>query len=165
MNNTENRLRRGIILDVDGTLWDAVEVITESWNLYGKDVPDVRGEITCERMRGCLGKTMPAIADEVYDYLPRDRRLEVLQGAMDLEIRYMWDHPGRIYPDVRSTLERLKEEGWHLYIVSNCQKGYIEDFLHAADAESLIEDHLCYEDTEQEKDYNIRLCAQRNELD
>ena len=77
----------------------------------------------------------------------------------------MWDHPGRIYPDVRSTLERLKEEGWHLYIVSNCQKGYIEDFLHAANAESLIEDHLCYEDTEQEKDYNIRLCAQRNELD
>ena len=82
MNNTENGLRRGIILDVDGTLWDAVEVITESWNLYGKDVPDVRGEITCERMRGCLGKTMPAIADEVYDYLPRDRRLEVLQGEL-----------------------------------------------------------------------------------
>ena len=84
-----------------------------------------------------------------------------MAGIVAQTAGYLTTSPDQIYPQV----VRLKEEGWHLYIVSNCQKGYIEDFLHAADAESLIEDHLCYEDTEQEKDYNIRLCTQRNELD
>lgn len=164
-NQAAGRPRRGIILDVDGTLWDAVRVITDSWNAYGRDIPDVTRQISYPEMEGCLGKTMPEIADIIYSYLPEDRKYEVLDGAMRYEIEYMWDHPGNIYPEVVETLRRLKEEGWLLYIVSNCQKGYIEDFLHAAGAQDLILDYLCYEDTRREKGYNIRLCADRNELD
>ena len=165
MNQEKEKFRRGIILDVDGTLWDAVRVITDSWNAYGRDIPDVTREITYPAMQGCLGKTMPAIADILFSYLSPERRLEVLDGAMSYEIEYMWDHPGVLYPDVVTTLQKLKEDGWHLYIVSNCQKGYIEDFLHAAGAQDLIEDHLCYEDTHEEKGYNIKLCVNRNKLD
>ena len=157
--------RRGLILDVDGTLWDAVKEIADSWNEFGRDIPDITHHISYETMRKCLGKTMPQIADVVYDYLPEERRVEVLAGAMDYEIRFLWDHPGIIYPDVVSTLGKLKDDGWNLYIVSNCQKGYIEDFLHASGTEDLIEDHVCFEDTMQGKGYNIRLCVERNDLD
>ena len=94
MNQEKEKFRRGIILDVDGTLWDAVRVITDSWNAYGRDIPDVTREITYPAMQGCLGKTMPAIADILFSYLSPERRLEVLDGAMSYEIEYMWDHPG-----------------------------------------------------------------------
>ncbi len=158
-------LRRGILLDVDGTLWDAVEQITQAWNIYGEDLPDVTHRISVEEMRGCLGKTMFQIADILYGYLSQERRVEVLNGAMEYENIYLVGHPGRLYPKVRETFEKLREDGWHLYIVSNCQIGYIEDFLLAADAGDLIEDHLCFQDTMREKGYNIRMCADRNHLD
>ncbi len=162
-NNTSPR--RGIILDVDGTLWDAVDVITESWNAALAKVPDVEETITSDQMRQCLGKTMFEIADMLFGYLPVARRREVLDEAMRYEVAYLRDHPGNVYPQVRETLETLRAEGWHLYIVSNCQKGYIEDCLKALGEENLIEDHLCFEDTLKEKGSNIRLCAERNALD
>ena len=158
-------VKKGLILDVDGTLWDALEAITDSWNQYTDPLEDVDRRITYEQMAGCLGKTMFTIADILFGYLPTERRREVLRGAMKYENEYLWTHPGKVYPGVKDTLEQLRAEGWHLYIVSNCQKGYIETFLHAADADGLIEDHICFEDTMQEKAENIRLCSARNRLD
>ena len=165
MTDNNTSARRGIILDVDGTLWDAVDVITESWNVALAGVPDVEEAITSEQMRQCLGKTMFEIADMLFGYLSVTRRREVLDEAMRYEVAYLSDHPGKVYPEVRETLETLRADGWHLYIVSNCQKGYIEDCLKALGEENLIEDHLCFEDTMKEKGSNIRLCAERNALD
>ena len=161
----EKTCRRGIILDVDGTLWDAVDVITDSWNIALRDVPDVKGVITTDQMRQCLGKTMYEIADMLFGYLSGERRIEVLEEAMRYEVEYLRTHPGTIYPGVGNTLKELRASGWHLYIVSNCQKGYIEDFLLALGEDGLIEDHLCFEDTLKDKGSNIRLCVERNALD
>ena len=69
----------------------------------------------------------------------------------------MWKHGGKVYPSVGQTLTCLKKAGFHLYIVSNCQKGYIEDFLHTSGTGSLIEDHVCFGDTGKP-------CMERNEL-
>ena len=165
MADGNHDLKRGIILDVDGTLWDAVEVITQSWNVVLNTMPDVQGEISADQMRGCLGKTMFEIADRLFGYLPLPRRRQVLEEAMRYEVAYLREHPGRIYPGVRECLKALREDGWHLYIVSNCQKGYIEDCLLALGEEGLVEDHICFEDTLQDKGSNIRLCAERNQLD
>ena len=165
MTDRKTSLKRGIILDVDGTLWDAVNVITESWNAALAYESDVQGTITSGQMSLCLGKTMFEIADMVFGYLPLERRREVLDQAMRYEVKYLYDHPGTLYPGVRKTMKVLHEAGWHLYIVSNCQKGYIEDFLLAMGEHGLIEDHLCFEDTLKEKGSNIRLCAERNALD
>ncbi len=160
----EGPVKQGLILDVDGTLWDAVQVITDSWNEALRDVPDVKGTITTSQMQQCLGKTMHEIADAIFPYLSVERRREVLGAAMEYEVKYLMGHPGRVYPDVVKTLENLHRAGWHLYIVSNCQKGYIEDYLHAQGSEHLIEDHICFEDTMADKGTNIHLCMERNEL-
>lgn len=165
MTDMAHSKRRGIILDVDGTLWDAVDVITDSWNVALKEVPDAEGTITSDQMRQCLGKTMYEIADRLFGYLSVERRREVLDQAMRYEVEYLRDHPGTLYPDVKNTLRTLHEDGWHLYIVSNCQKGYIEDFLLALDEDGLIEDHICFEDTMKDKGSNIRLCVERNALE
>ena len=54
--------RRGILLDVDGTLWDSTSEVTDSWNDYGKGQPDVTHVITEDEMRGVFGRTMVEIA-------------------------------------------------------------------------------------------------------
>lgn len=165
MENEKTGGKRGIILDVDGTLWDAVEVITESWNVALADEKDVTGRITTSQIEQCLGKTMFEIGDLMFGYLPVERRRQVLDKAMGFEVAWLEDHPGRLYPDVRKTLETLHRAGWRLYIVSNCQKGYIEDFLRALDAEGLIEGHICFGDTLKDKGSNIRLCTEKYGLE
>ena len=38
----------GIIFDVDGTLWDSVEVVAESWNLAIKENSDLEPNLNRE---------------------------------------------------------------------------------------------------------------------
>ena len=61
-------------------------------------------------------------------------------------------------------MERLKAT-YHLYIVSNCQSGYIEAFLDYYHFHDLIEDFACYGDNDQPKGVNIRLICEKNGLD
>ena len=72
---------------------------------------------------------------------------------------------GTVYPGARECFLKLREMGFSLYIVSNCQKGYIEDFLHTSGTEDLIDDHICFGDTLKPKSESIRLCVERNSLD
>ena len=90
--------------------------------------------------------------------------MELTEGCCVFEVEYLKTNGGVLYPEVVKTLEKLKE-GYHLYIVSNCQSGYIEDFIHWAKVEHLIEDFLCFGDTGREKSYNICHLADRNQLD
>ena len=47
----------GIIFDVDGTLWDSVEVVAESWNLAIKENSDLEPSLNREILQGLFGKT------------------------------------------------------------------------------------------------------------
>ena len=159
-------MKKGIILDVDGTLWDGTRAITDSWNAFREQyIPELPEPFSEPQMQSVLGKTMTEIGDIILGTLPGDRRYDVMERLLQYEVDYMWEHGGTVYPGARECFLKLREMGFSLYIVSNCQKGYIEDFLHAAGAEDLIEDHLCYEDTHEEKGYNIKLCVDRNKLD
>lgn len=61
-------------------------------------------------------------------------------------------------------METLKKS-YHLYIVSNCQSGYIEAFLDYYKLHDLIEDIECYGNNGQQKGKNIALLYQRNKLE
>ena len=61
-------------------------------------------------------------------------------------------------------LEKLQKE-YGLYIVSNCQIGYIEAFLHYYGLEQYFKDTLCYGENKLQKGDNIALMAKRNKLD
>ena len=57
-------MKDGIILDVDGTLWNAVSVIRDSWNLYREEqIPEMPGSYTDADIEGVLGLTMTQIGD------------------------------------------------------------------------------------------------------
>lgn len=74
-------MKDGIILDVDGTLWNAVSVIRESWNLYREEqIPEMPGSYTDADIEGVLGLTMTQIGDRLLAPLPEKGGIRRLRG-------------------------------------------------------------------------------------
>lgn len=112
-----------------------------------------------------MDKTMDAIADILFSELSKEDRTELLATCCEMENDYLREHGGTLYEGVRETLAKLRERGYHLSIVSNCQAGYIEAFLDYYKLWDAIEDKQCYGDNLLSKGENILLVAERNGLD
>ena len=81
----------GIIFDVDGTLWDSTDSVTESWNLAIRENSDMDLTITADILKGLFGKTMTEIADSLFPSLPEKERMDFLDICYDYENR-TWRH-------------------------------------------------------------------------
>ena len=158
-------MKKGIIFDVDGTLWDSAKPVAESWTLMlERRYPELARIITPDDMYRNMGKTMDAIGADLFPGLAPDKRDEVMDACMRYENEYLADHPGVTYPNMKETLAALSRE-YGLYIVSNCHKGYIEALMAACGIASYISDTECFGATGRPKGDNIRLVMERNGLE
>lgn len=158
-------MKKGIIFDMDGTLWDSAENVAKSWNLAIETFSGYEKTLTTEDIQGVMGKTMDVIADILFSELSKEDRTELLATCCEMENDYLRQHGGILYDGVRETFMKLREMGYHLSIVSNCQAGYIEAFLDHYKLWDVIDDKQCYGDNLLPKGDNIRLVADRNDLD
>lgn len=157
-------MKKGIIFDMDGTLWDSAPQVADSWNLVLQKNGVTREPLTKEDMYRVMGKTMDVLAAMLLPDLEETKRNELLNLCVEEENDYLRKHGGTLYPNLRQTMEALKEE-YDLYIVSNCQSGYIESFLDYYQFHDLFEDIECYGNNGKPKDENIALVVERNKLD
>jgi phosphoglycolate phosphatase len=157
-------LKKGIIFDMDGTLWDSSRQVCHAWDIAVAKCGYRRAPITTEEMQGVMGKTMDVIAEILFPFTEGQKRQELLAACCEEENNYLRENGGVLYPDIRSTMETLKSE-YHLYIVSNCQSGYIEAFLDYYRMWDLVEDIECYGNNGKPKGDNIALLYRRNALE
>ena len=157
-------MKTGLIFDMDGTLWDSSENVAVSWTEKMHELGYNRPDITREDIMNVMGLTMDRIADKIFGDLPKDERMELLDTCCQYENEYLRKNGGVLYPDLEKTLLRLKEK-YRLYIVSNCQKGYIEAFLDYFGFWKYFDDIECYGNNLKEKGDNIALLAKRNSLE
>lgn len=158
-------MKQGILFDLDGTLWDSSEEVAVSWEEALAKRPDVTKEITTEMVQGVMGKSMYEIADILFGEYDIATRRKLLEYCCEEENKYIRRHGGQLQKGLEETLQKLKELGYHLYIVSNCQVGYIEAFLEYHKLEAYFEDYESFGKTGREKGYNIRLVKERNHLE
>ncbi len=156
-------MKKAIIFDVDGTLWNAVSVITDSWNQTISRYPEVTTRLTYDVMESMMGKTMDEFA-ELFPELEIERAKEILECCCKEEIEYLKEHPGTLYEGMREVLAELSEK-YSLYIVSNCQNGYIETLLQGCNLGHLFEDFECYGRTGKRKGRNIQILMERCDIE
>lgn len=157
-------MKKVVIFDLDGTLWDSSRSCAESWNVILGKYPDITSRITVDDMHSFMGKTLDVIAPMALPEIPDPRRWEIMTECVRYEQDYIAEHGGVLYPKLRETLERLREK-YALMIVSNCQDGYIQCFLDFAGMRDLFDDFESAGKTGLSKGENIRLVIERNSVD
>ena len=159
---------KNFILDIDGTLWDSTAVVATGWNkaireAAPKEIRDL--VITPDSLKKEFGKPMDVIADDLFG------DIDAKSKAALLELCCKYEHDAIVantkditFPGVRETLHELSDKAG-LYIVSNCQDGYIEIVMQKNGITDIIRDYECFGRTGLQKDENIRLVVERNKLD
>ena len=154
----------GLLFDLDGTLWDSVDSICLSWNrVLARIAPQYAGQITRPRLIGCMGMLLPDIVKKLLPALDWKDIQPLLDGLLKEENAHVARHGGILYPQVPETLELLARD-YPLFIVSNCQDGYIEAFFQAHGLGKFFKDYENPGRTGKPKGDNIALVVQRNGL-
>ena len=154
---------KAVLFDLDGTLWDSSEVVAASWNEVTESLKNPF-PVTVEDMKRTMGLTMDKIADILFSpYLSKEEIPSLQKRCEEAENLYLAKHPGLLFPGVQKTLKTLSKE-YALYIVSNCQKGYIEAFLEGTGLGPFFMGHLCYGDTLTKKGETIKTLLKRENI-
>ena len=157
-------MKKGILFDLDGTLWDSSAQCISAWNKCIREQTDRSEQYTQADMYRFMGKTIEAIAEMMFPALPEQERLRILYLCTEAEHAYLasltGDQRPPLYPDEQAVMRRLAEE-YTLGVVSNCQSGYIEIYLAQCGFKELFTDIECAGNTGLSKGQNIRLLMER----
>lgn len=143
-----------IIFDVDGTLWNSTDIVAMAWTRYLREEEHMDMEITSRILASLFGQLLPDIAKALFPELPEEEQLRLIDGCCQAEHDALLKQCAPLYEGLEETLQVLSQE-YPLFIVSNCQAGYIEVFLQATGFGKYFKGHLCPGDTDMAKAENI----------
>lgn len=157
-------LAHHIVFDLDGTLWDPMEMAAEAWrqgcHVYGID----ETIITHDNLSKAFGHPIGELGEVMLPGVDPSIQSSVIDRVSLLEVQLIPLGLGTPYPDLHAVMEELAL-AHKLYICSNCQKGYIEAFLQTYSLEHLFSDTICAGDTGFGKGANLALLLTRNAID
>ena len=134
-------LMDSIIFDVDGTLWDSTGIVAEAWSDYLIHTEHMDTDVSSARLMGLFGQLLPDIAKALFPELPEAEQLRIIEETL-----------------------KILSSRFPLFIVSNCQAGYIEVFLKSTGFGHYFKGHLCPGDTGMAKAENIMKIREDNNL-
>ena len=154
-----------IIFDVDGTLWDSTEIVAIGYNRALETYTDLPIRVDGARLMTLFGKPMDQIFAELLPELSREQQHFISEKCVILEEEELEkaDPAPLLYPGIEEMFQNLSKK-LPLFIVSNCQCGYIEQFLRKNHFESYITDHLCFGQTGTSKGQTILRLMKENNL-
>ncbi|WP_294384925.1 HAD family hydrolase [uncultured Clostridium sp.] len=153
----------GIIFDLDGTLWDSTAEVAKTWSTIISEYNINRKEVTVEDLKPCMGKLLDEIAKILLPDLDEKMQMKIMKECCDYENEYLGEYGATLYNKLEETLEKLAKD-YKLFIVSNCQDGYIESFFKAHGLNKYFVDYECPGRTGLAKAENIKLIVERNNL-
>lgn len=156
-------MKKTIIFDLDGTLWDSTGCVCTIWNHVLNKYKDVQLMVTQEIVSKMMGKTMDEIGKILFPNLTEKRRQQIIDDFGNEEVKYLYEKGAVLYEGLEEILKIVSLD-YELYIVSNCQDGYVDAFLHAHQLESYFKDYEMSGRTGLDKGHNIKLIMKRNAI-
>jgi phosphoglycolate phosphatase len=153
-----------IIFDLDGTLWDASEAITQAFQAAKSSVDYIEQDVTLAQVQAVTGQPYEVVYERLFPTLPAEKADEYRALCARQELAAAREHGGKLYPDLAATLEYLRVRGYRLFIVSNCQVGYVEAFFERSQLGHYFEGHQCFGTKKLPKSENIREVVARYHL-
>jgi phosphoglycolate phosphatase len=153
-----------IIFDLDGTLWDAAETVAKAWGAAKGQVDFEIQEITADKVRSIAGTQHNLIFPMLFPHLRPEQQQELMEVSAKEEMAHIQQQGGHLYEGLEDTLRYLHGK-YKLFIVSNCQDGYIEAFLEHHQLGRYFQDHECSGRTGDPKDINLKAIVERNKLE
>lgn len=156
-------MKQSIFFDLDGTLWDAMLPIMMSYNECMKinKLPYVFDAKKTSSFMGLTPLETIKLAFPDVDIKEGERLFKLM---FDYEIKYLAKHPGKLYPNEEKVISELSKS-YDLYVVSNADKGYIENYLDGCKMRQYFKGTLCAGDTGLDKHDNIRLLMKKENID
>lgn len=152
-----------IIFDLDGTLWDSTDAAAVIWKEVATEFDEVKDEITADRLKSLYGLPLEEIAVKLLPSIPEERAIEIMWESTKRQCPYLIKDGGLLFPGLIDTLKALKDR-YKLFIVSNCEEGYIQCFLEAHNLHDYFIDFEYPGRSGVLKAENIKLVMDRNNL-
>lgn len=156
-------MMKNIIFDLDGTLWDSRTTLIESWNKVLCNYNLLEKPLVEDDLTKFMGLLLPDILPTLFPNGKPEDFDKILKEIIEHECKTLSVKGGRIYEKVEHTLDELSQNH-DLYIVSNCQDGYIQAFLKFSKFSHFFKDFESAGKTGKNKQENIRLVLERNQL-
>lgn len=145
--------------DLDGTLWNSVDKIAEAWAAtalkHNVHIPSK------EEIEGVLGLNKFNLMDKLFPDMDHEKQMIFFDEAESLCRELLAENGGILFDGVEETLAQLSKD-YKLYIVSNCQDGYIEAFYQAHKLDKYFCDFEHPDERCLPKGVNIRTLLDRN---
>ena len=82
-------MKKSIIFDLDGTLWDSTGCVCAIWNRVLNKYEDISLTITQEIVSKMMGKTMNEIGKTLFPNLTEERRQQIIADFGNEEVNYL----------------------------------------------------------------------------
>lgn len=154
-----------VIFDLDGTLWDSTPEVADAFNIVLKEKhPEVTDEVNADILKSLFGLPLDEIGVKLFKSVSEDHAKEVIKECCEYENEYLAKTGARLFEGLEETLKELHKQ-FKLFIVSNCQAGYIECFLGVNPSlKPYFIDFECPGNSGKLKADNIKLIVERNNL-
>lgn len=152
-----------IIFDLDGTLWDSTGCACDIWNRVLDKHKDIDFRMTQNMTEQLMGKTMEQIGEILFPDVSNEVRSNIVNEFGDEEVKYLCENGAILYDGLEETISLLSRN-YKLYIVSNCQDGYVPAFLQAHKLGQYFADIEMSGRTGLDKGNNIKLLMERNNI-
>jgi phosphoglycolate phosphatase len=151
-----------LIFDMDGTLWDAVDTYAHSWNVVFTEL-GIEKTITRDVLAGMVGMEGKKVIEILMPEFDHDKRVEIYGLVNGRRNNLIKEKGGVLYDGVKDGLKLLAEK-YPLFILSNCAKGIIRQFIDWAGINDLIKDELAHGVNFMPKNHNIKLLIDKHGL-